>query len=82
MSAYPKNIIRVLQKPSVKIPSIPTGVVVSLDTVAMDKCAQTLMNAAPVFTIAVTMHIATIPLVLITAVVLKDSKEMAYHVKM
>ena len=82
MSAYPKNIIRVLQKPSVKIPSVPTGVVVSLDTVVMDKCAQTLMNAAPVFTIAVTMHIATIPLVLITAVVLKDSMEMACHVKM
>ena len=82
MSAYPKNIIRVLQKPSVKIPSVPTGVVVSLDTVMMDKCAQTLMNAAPVFTIAVIMHIATIPLVLITAVVLKDSMEMACHVKM
>ena len=46
MSAYPKNIIRVLQKPSVKIPSVPTGVVVSLDTVVMERCAQTLMNAA------------------------------------
>ena len=48
----------------------------------MDECAQTLMNAASVSKIAVTMHIATIPLVPIAVVVLKDSKEMAYHVKM
>ena len=82
MNAYPKNIIRVLQKPSVKIPSVLTGVVVSLDTVVMERCAQTLMNAAPVFTTAVIMDIATIPLVPISAVVLKDSMEMACHVKM
>ena len=80
MSAHPKNFILALQKPSVKTPLVPTGAYVSLDTVVMDECAQT--NAAPVFTIAVTMHIATIPLVLMTVVVLKDSKEMACHVKM
>ena len=82
MNAYPKNIIRVLQKPSVKIPSVLIDAVVSLDTVVMEKCAQTLMNAALVSKIAVTMHIATIPSVLISAVVLKDSMEMACHVKM
>ena len=82
MSAYPKNIIRVLPKRSVKTSLVPTGAVVFLDTVVMDKCAQTLMNAALVFTIVVSMHSATIPLVLITVAVLKDSKEMGCHVKM
>ena len=48
----------------------------------MDEYAQMLMNAASVCKIAVSKHIATIPLVLINAVVLKDSKEMACHVKM
>ena len=64
------------------MPSVLIDAVVSLDTVVIERCAQTLMNAALVSKIAVTMHIATIPLVLITAVVLKDSKEMACHVKM
>ena len=41
-----------------------------------------LMNAASVFQIAVSMHIASIILVLMSVVVLKDSKEMASHVKM
>jgi len=82
MSAHPKNFILALQRPSVKTPLVPTSAYASLDTVAMDECAQTLMNAAPMFTIAVTMQIATIPLVLMTVVVLKDSKEMACHVKM
>ena len=82
MSAYPKNFILALQKPSVKISLVPTGAFVFLDTVVMEKCAQTLMNAALVFTTVVSMHIATIPLVLITVVVLKDSKEMACQVKM
>ena len=82
MSAYPKNFILALQKPSVKTSLVPTSAVVFLDTVVKDKCAQTLMNAAPVFTIVVSMHIATIALVLINVVVLKDSKEMACHVRM
>lgn len=81
-SAYPKNFIRALLTPNVKTPLAPTGAFVSRDTMVMDKCAQTLMNAAPVFTIVVSMHIATIALVLINVVVLKDSKEMACHVRM
>ena len=48
----------------------------------MDECARMLMNAASVSTIVVTMHVATMLLVLITVVVSKDSKEMAFHVKM
>ena len=44
--------------------------VVFLDTVVMERYAQTLMNAAPLFTIAVTLNIAKLPSVLITVVVL------------
>ena len=47
----------------------------------MDQRARMLMNAVWVSTIAVTMHVATMLLVPITVVVLKDSKEMALHVK-
>ena len=61
---------------------VPTSAIASLDTLVMDERAQMLMNAASVFQIAVSMHIATIPLVLITVLVLKDSKEMACRVKM
>ena len=46
----------------------------------MDGRAQTLMNVTSVF--AVFMHIAIIPLALITVHVMKDSKEMGSHVKM
>lgn len=59
-----------------------TSANVSLDTLAMDERARMLMNAVSVSIIAVATHIATIPLVLITVAVLKDSKEMAFHVKM
>ena len=65
-----------------KTPLDPTGAFVSRDTMVMDKCAQTLMNVVSVSTIAVFRHIATILLVFTTLVVLKDSKEMACHVKM
>jgi len=82
MSVYPKNFILALLTRNVRTPLDPTSAFVSQDTVLMDYRAQILMNAASVFTVAVFKHIATIPLVLITAVVMKDSKEMACHVKM
>ena len=61
---------------------VPTSANASLDTLVMDERARMLMNAVWVSKIAVTMHIATMLLVLITVVVLMDSKEMAFHVKM
>ena len=82
MNAHSKNFIRALLRPSVRTPLAPTSAFVSLDTIVMDEYAQMLMNAASVCKLAVSKHIATIPLVLINAVVLKDSKEMACHVKM
>lgn len=82
MSAYPKNLILALLTPNVKTALVPTSAFVSRDTMVMDECAQTLMNVASVSKIAVSKHIATIPLVLITVVVWMDSKEMASHVKM
>lgn len=82
MNAYSKNFVRALPTPSVKTPLAPTSAFVSLDSMVMDECVQTLMNAALGSKIAVSRHIAETPLVLISAVVLKDSKEMACHVKM
>ena len=82
MNAYSKNFIRALLTPSVRTTLAPTSACVSLDTMVMDECASMLMNAASVCKIAVSKHIATIPLVLINVVVLKDSKEMACRVKM
>ena len=82
MSASPKNIICALLLPNVKTQLAPTNAFVSRDTMVMDDSAQTLMNAASVSKITVSKHVATMPLFLITVLVLKDSKEMACHVKM
>ena len=67
---------------NVKTQLVLTSANASLDILVMDERAQMLMNATSVSIIVVTMHVATMPLVLIIVVVLKDSKEMACHVKM
>ena len=67
---------------NVKTQLVLTSANASLDILVMDERAQMLMNATSVSIIVVTMHVAAMPLVLIIVVVLKDSKEMACHVKM
>ena len=81
MSVYPKNFIPALLTPLVKTQLVPTSAGVFLGTKAMDGRVQTLMNVTSVSKIAVFIHIAIIPSLLITVHVIKDSKKMGSHVK-